>query len=57
MSAVKRHYRYRILNRRAPPALEAGRVWHVPRPIDAEIMHRAAQLLVGGDDGEQASLT
>jgi tRNA pseudouridine38-40 synthase len=50
MSAVKRHYRYRILNRRAPPALEAGRVWHVPRPLDAEIMHRGAQLLVGRHD-------
>jgi len=50
MSAIKRHYRYRILNRRAPPALDAGRVWHVPRPIDAEIMHRAAQLLVGKHD-------
>jgi tRNA pseudouridine38-40 synthase len=50
MSAVKRHYRYRILNRRAPPALEAGRVWHVPRPLDADLMHRAAQFLVGKHD-------
>ena len=29
LSATGRHYRYRILNRRAPPALECGRVWHV----------------------------
>jgi len=50
LSAVKRHYRYRILNRRAPPALEAGRVWHVPRPLVAEIMHEGAQLLVGRHD-------
>jgi tRNA pseudouridine38-40 synthase len=50
LSAIKRHYRYRILNRRAPPALEAGRVWHVPRPLDAQMMHEAAQLLVGRRD-------
>jgi tRNA pseudouridine38-40 synthase len=50
LSAIKRHYRYRILNRRAPPALEAGRVWHVPRPLDARMMHQAAQLLVGQHD-------
>ena len=28
-SAVKRHYLYRILDRRAPPVLDRGRVWHV----------------------------
>jgi tRNA pseudouridine38-40 synthase len=50
LSAVKRHYRYRILNRRAPPALDANRVWHVPRPLDALLMHEAAQLLVGRHD-------
>ena len=50
LSALKRHYRYRILNRRAPPALEAGRVWHVPRPLDADLMHEAAQLLIGRHD-------
>lgn len=46
-SATGRHYEYRILNRRARPALEAGRVWHVPVPLDAEAMHAAAQLLLG----------
>ena len=50
LSAVKRHYRYRILNRRAPPALDANRVWHVPRPLNAALMHEAAQLLVGRHD-------
>jgi len=49
-SAVGRHYFYRILNRRAPPALEKGRVWHVARPLDAAAMHDAAQLLVGKHD-------
>ena len=49
-SAVKRHYLYRILNRPAPPALERGRVWHVPVALDAAIMHEAAQVLVGRHD-------
>ncbi len=49
-SAVKRHYLYRILDRRAPPALDAGRVWHVPPRLDGEAMHMAAQALVGLHD-------
>lgn len=49
-SARARHYEYRILNRRARPALDAGRVWHVPVPLDAEAMHAAAQALVGNHD-------
>lgn len=50
LSAVKRHYVYRILNRRAPPALDANRVWHVAWPLDAARMHQAAQILVGRHD-------
>ena len=49
-SATARHYLYRILNRPAPPALEKNRVWHVPQPLDAAIMHEAAQVLVGRHD-------
>ena len=49
-SAVKRHYRYRILNRRADLTLDAGRAWRVPRPLDAAAMHAAAQQLVGKHD-------
>lgn len=49
-SAIRRVYRYTILNRRAPPALAAGRVWHVVRHLDVEAMHRAAQALVGRHD-------
>ena len=49
-SAVRRHYLYRILNRRAPPALDARRVWHVPRALDAGLMAEAAQTLVGRHD-------
>ena len=49
-SATMRHYRYRILNRRTPPALDRGRVWHVGVPLDPAAMHAAAQLLVGKHD-------
>jgi len=48
--AVERHYLYRILNRRSPPTLEAGRAWHVTRPLDVGAMHEAAQVLVGHHD-------
>ena len=34
-SCTGRRYRYRILNRRAPPAVDKGRVWHIPSPLDA----------------------
>lgn len=49
-SAVERRYSYRILNRKSPPALERGRVWHVKKPLDAEAMHQAAQALIGHHD-------
>ena len=49
-SATARHYLYRILIRRAPPALDKGRVWHVVHELDAEAMHFAAQSLVGQHD-------
>ena len=49
-SARKRHYLYRILNRRTPPSLDRDRVWHVPWPLDSGAMHAAAQVLVGQHD-------
>ena len=49
-SATERRYLYRILNRMSPPALDQGRVWHVKKPLDAEAMHEAAQVLVGHHD-------
>jgi tRNA pseudouridine38-40 synthase len=49
-SAVKRHYLYRIINRRADLTLEAGYAWRVPRPLDVNAMHQAAQRLVGKHD-------
>lgn len=49
-SALRRHYRYRILNRRPPPTLERAAVWHVPRPLDATAMQAAAIPLLGRHD-------
>lgn len=49
-SASARHYRYRILNRRAPPALERERVWWVPVALDHRAMGAAAGVLVGRHD-------
>jgi tRNA pseudouridine38-40 synthase len=49
-SAIGRAYRFRILNRRARPALLRHRVWHVERPLDAEAMQTAAQSLLGRHD-------
>jgi tRNA pseudouridine38-40 synthase len=49
-SALKRHYLYRILTRRARPVLEENRVWWLTQPLDAAAMHDAAQVLVGHHD-------
>jgi tRNA pseudouridine38-40 synthase len=49
-SATKRHYLYRILNRRPDLTLDLGRAWRVPRPLDPDAMHGAAQRLVGKHD-------
>ena len=49
-SATRRHYVFRILNRRSPPALERGKVWWLPMELDARAMHEAAQVLIGKHD-------
>ena len=49
-SAVRRHYLYRLSERRAPLALDLGRMWRVGSPLDAAAMHEAAQALVGKHD-------
>ena len=49
-SCIGRRYVYRIVNRRAPLALEAGRAWQIAVPLDAEAMHEASQALVGRHD-------
>ena len=47
---IGRGYIYRIANRPARPAIEAGRLWHIKRRLDAEAMHAAAQTLLGRHD-------
>jgi len=49
-SAIKRHYLYRIVNRRADLTLDQNHAWRVPRPLDVAAMHAAAQRLVGKHD-------
>lgn len=49
-SAIGRHYRYRILARRGPPALDNERVWWVPQRLEAAAMAQAAPVLVGRHD-------
>lgn len=49
-SAKRRHYCYRIINRRADLTLDRGRAWRVPRKLDASAMHEAAQALIGKHD-------
>ena len=49
-SATARHYRYRIIARRAPLVLDLGRAWHLPAMIEVEVMHEAAQRLIGKHD-------
>jgi tRNA pseudouridine38-40 synthase len=49
-SAVKRHYEYRILTRRAPPVLKRNHVWWTMRDLDAGAMHEAAQVFIGKHD-------
>ena len=49
-SALRRHYVYKLLNRRSPPVFERGLVWHLKRKLNVEAMREAAQLLVGHHD-------
>lgn len=49
-SATRRHYLYRIVDRRSPLALDINRAWQVPVILDADAMHVAAQALVGQHD-------
>jgi tRNA pseudouridine38-40 synthase len=50
MSATKRHYLYRIINRRPDLTFDLKYAWRVPRPLDVDAMHDAAQRLVGNYD-------
>lgn len=45
-----KHYRYLVLNRRAPSALIGNMAWHVPQDLDLDRMRTAAGDLVGAHD-------
>ncbi|MDB5601126.1 MAG: tRNA pseudouridine synthase [Xanthobacteraceae bacterium] len=49
-TAVRRHYLYRIINRRSDLTLERGKAWRVSAPLDSDAMHAAAQRLLGKHD-------
>ncbi|MBU6339441.1 MAG: tRNA pseudouridine(38-40) synthase TruA [Rickettsiales bacterium] len=50
LSAKMRHYRYVIINRIAPLAIEKKRAWHVVRKLDTQAMRLAAKDLIGLHD-------
>jgi tRNA pseudouridine38-40 synthase len=49
-NAIRRHYRYRIVNRRAPLALGRDHAWWLPMKLDDKTMHEAAQMILGRHD-------
>ncbi|GLK79494.1 tRNA pseudouridine(38-40) synthase TruA [Methylopila turkensis] len=49
-SATRRHYVYRLVDRRPPLALDLGRAWRIPRPLDVGAMDAAAKRLLGRHD-------
>ncbi|UCG39646.1 MAG: tRNA pseudouridine(38-40) synthase TruA [bacterium] len=49
-SATGKTYRYVILNRSAPTALDRNRVWHIRQPLDVDAMSRGASHLLGRHD-------
>lgn len=48
--ATRRHYTYKMLNRRSAPTFQKGCIWHVYYPLDAAAMNEAAQILLGEHD-------
>ena len=48
--AVERQYLFRIMSRRAPLTSEAGQMWRVNHPLDAEAMQAGADQLIGNHD-------
>ncbi len=49
-NATNKLYRYRILNRVAPIAIDQGFAWHVWKPLDVSLMNKVAQNLLGTHD-------
>lgn len=49
-SAKKKTYLYRILNRKAPTAIERDFCWHIPYHLNIDIMNMASEIIVGTID-------
>ncbi len=49
-SARGRHYRYRIINRLPPLAIERKQAWWIKQHLDEEAMQKAADRLIGTHD-------
>ncbi|MCZ6914525.1 MAG: tRNA pseudouridine(38-40) synthase TruA [Rickettsia endosymbiont of Ixodes persulcatus] len=49
-SAKCRKYRYRIINRYAPPALDRMKAWHIRKFLDVNYMSEASSHLLGHHD-------
>ena len=49
-SATERQYLFRLVSRRAPLVLEAGKVWQVSQKLDLGAMQAGAQRLLGRHD-------
>src|SRR5690606_14275810 len=47
---IERRYLFRLIARRAPLALEAGRAWQLRAPLDVDAMRAGAANLVGRHD-------
>ena len=50
ISAVRKQYSYRIINRAQPLTIDAGLAWQVSSQLDLALMQQAAQALVGTHD-------
>ncbi len=48
--AIERTYIYRLIDRRPPLTLDRGKIWRLPRKLDADAMHDGAQTLIGKYD-------
>ncbi len=55
-SATRRHYLYRIVNRRADLTLDRGKAWRVAPPLDSDAMHAAAQRLLGAHTSRHSAI-
>ncbi|MCL4124483.1 UNVERIFIED_CONTAM: hypothetical protein GTU68_056719 [Idotea baltica] len=49
-SAVERRYLFRLVVRRAPLVLEAGKVWQISQPMNVDAMQKGADQLLGRHD-------